>query len=125
MAVIVCTGERRRKMGYGLTVGEICFIQKDYLLDGEIIFSKEEEVKIEDLDPDPRAPGRKYVVRSKTSGSRFRLSGHDLKRRYCPECGALLTISNKCPGCTWVIVGNLSQRRSGPGPPRINGGGIL
>jgi len=91
-------------MGYRLMVGEMCLVQNDSMLDGKLVFTREEEVKIEDIAPDPDAPGLKYVVRSKTSGSRFRLSGHDLKRKSCPNCGALLvSIGNKCPECTWVV----------------------
>ena len=115
-------------MGYGFTVGEICFMQKDYLLDGELVFSREEEVKIEDIDPDPKAPGLKYVVRSKMSGSRFRLSGRDLKRKFCPKCGALLiSMGNRCPECTWVVPGkeDFFGRRAGTGPPRSSGSGVI
>lgn len=115
-------------MGYGLRAGEICLLQNDYLLDGKLIFSREEEVKIEDVDPDPEAPGLKYVVRSKTSGSRFRLSGRDLKRKFCPECGALLlSLGNQCPECIWIVPGkeDLLTPWKGSGPPRSHGSGAI
>ncbi len=115
-------------MGYGLRAGDICLMQNDYLLDGKLIFSREEEVKIEDVDPDPKAPGLKYVVRSKTSGSRFRLSGRDLKRKFCPECGALLiSLGNNCPECIWVVPGkeDLFGRKTVPGSPRSHGSGVI
>ena len=105
-------------MGYAFKIGEVCALRNSYMLDGELIFRKDEEVRIEDIDPDPLSPGSKYVVRS-VNGDCFRLSGLQLKRNYCPECGAMLTTgSTRCSKCYKIIPGreDLSRPKRGPGP---------
>ena len=110
-----------------MRIGEICFVNKNYILDGELAFAKNEEVRVEDIDADPLSPGRKYVVQSAALGKRFRLSGGDLVRKYCPECGTQLEqLSDKCTECRWAVPGkeHLARHKQRPIPPGGYGGGI-
>ena len=97
-------------LAYELLAGEQCEINGDFSLDGSVIFRRGDRVTIVDIDPDPQAPGFKYVVFCERLGQNVRLSGPTLKRLFCPVCGAALgdaqgrlkdRPAGNCPECGW------------------------
>lgn len=100
-------------MGFEMKPGEICSMQRQFLVDGKVAFKMGEEVKIEAIDPDPQRPGFKYLVFSKELGQKVRLRGVDLEHKYCPECNyKLMPGSFKCERCEWVIPGQEQRARA-------------
>jgi len=90
-------------VSYEISPGDRCRVTRDYLEEGELAFKKGALVVIEDISPDRLRPGAKYVVFSARLGRRTRLSGRDLERIFCKECGAeLVGEENRCPVCGWV-----------------------
>ena len=93
-------------MGYDMHAGEICKVQRQLKVDGVLAFRMGEEVKIEAIDPDPEAPGFKYMVFSKALNRQVRLSGANLEHKFCPQCGLELDPREfRCIRCSWVYPG--------------------
>lgn len=56
----------------------IAIVREDIKIGNELAFSKDEQVQIEAVNPDPNRPEYQYVVLSKSFGKRFRLSNRDI-----------------------------------------------
>jgi hypothetical protein len=93
-------------MAFELKPGMVCRIARNVTIDGKLAFRKREEVTLDAIDPDPQAPGMKYVVYSPVVGKKVKLRGVDLDREYCDKCGKDLDPTlPECPHCGWVIPG--------------------
>jgi predicted RNA-binding Zn-ribbon protein involved in translation (DUF1610 family) len=93
-------------LGFELRPGTVCKIARNVTIDGKLTFRRGVEVTVEAIDPDPQAPGLKYVVTSPDTGEKVKLKGADLNRAFCEECGKYLTPTEfECPHCGWVIPG--------------------
>ena len=99
-------------MAFELKPGTVCKIARNVTIDGKVAFRRGEEVTVEAIDPDPQAPGLKYVVSSPAGGKKVKLKGADLNRAYCDNCGKHLDPTGfECPHCGWVIPGRESEHR--------------
>ena len=56
----------------------VAIVIEDIKIGNELAFSKDEQVQIEAINPDPNRPEYQYVVLSKSLGKRFRLSNRDI-----------------------------------------------
>ena len=85
-------------MAFELEPGMVCRIAGNVNIDGKLAFRKGDEVTVEAIDPDPQAPGLKYVVSSPAVGGKVKLRGVDLDRQYCDKCGKDLDPTQfECP----------------------------
>jgi predicted RNA-binding Zn-ribbon protein involved in translation (DUF1610 family) len=90
----------------------VCRIARNVNIDGKLAFRKGDEVTVEAIDPDPQAPGMKYVVSSPAVGKKVKLRGVDLDRQYCEKCGKDLDPTQfECPHCGWVVPGREPEQR--------------
>jgi len=62
-----------------IQIGSTCIITRDIYVQDQYVFRAGEEVSIEAVEPDPQKPESKYVVLSRSTNKRFRLSDVDLK----------------------------------------------
>ncbi|MFH1149196.1 MAG: hypothetical protein V1748_01845 [Actinomycetota bacterium] len=107
-------------MAFHLQRGEECIVDHNVLLEGEQAFAQGDIVEIIEVDPDPLAPGRKYLVFSPALNRQVRLVGAVLRRTFCPECRDPLQYpSNQCVACGWDSGEKEPER---PPPPRETGG---
>jgi hypothetical protein len=93
-------------MAFELKPGTICKTARNISVDGELAFRRGEEVTVEAIDPDPKAPGLKYVVSSPATGKKVKVRGVDLDRKFCDKCGHELDSTMfECQRCGWVVPG--------------------
>lgn len=93
-------------MAFELKPGTVCRIARNVTVEGKVVFRRGEEVTVEAIDPDPKAPGLKYVVSSPAGGGRARVRGADLDRNFCGKCGKDLDPTMfECRHCGWVVPG--------------------
>jgi len=93
-------------MGYELQAGDICTVQRQFKVDGQMAFNMGDEVKIDAISVDAERPGFKYMAFSKPLNKYVRLRGVDLELKYCPHCNSELDPTDwKCVVCGWVLPG--------------------
>lgn len=59
--------------------GDTCVVSRDILIDSRLVFSENEHVVVEKIDPNPERPEYKYVTCSRTLNTRFQLSDADIQ----------------------------------------------
>jgi len=90
-------------MAYSLMPDDRCLVTRNVLVERRPAFREGDIVVIVDVDADPAAPGRKYVVFSPALGRYVRLTGAELRRMGCAACGArLMGEALECPQCGWT-----------------------